>query len=314
MPERRAPAEHPPAQLPWRDWGDTLATLHMWTQVVGKVRMALTPHQNHWWHVALYVSARGLTTGSIPYRDRLIQIDIDLVDHHLTVDDGAERFTLDLEPMSVASFYRRLMEGLASMDITVSIWPRPVEVEVAIPFDEDVQHATYDRDHVRALWGSLSRGHRVLSQFRGSFVGKSSPVHFFWGAFDLAVTRFSGRLAPKHPGGVPNCPDWVMHEAYSHEVSSAGWWPTDASFGPAYYSYMYPEPEGFAQGSVRPEGADYQLAMGEFVLPEDALAESSDPETTILEFLQSTYEAGATLAGWDRRALEVAGEAAGRAG
>jgi Family of unknown function (DUF5996) len=301
-PEAPAPW-HP---LPWRDWGDTIDTLHMWTQIVGKIRTALTPPLNHWWHGTLYVSPRGLTTTSIPYRDRLFQIDFDFIDHRLVIEEsGGGTTAIDLRPMSVATFYHAVMAELASLGIEVRIRTTPTEVKVAIPFEQDEQHATYDRDQAHACWRGLTAAHRVLTTFRGPFIGKASPVHFFWGGFDLAVTRFSGRTAPLHPGGVPNCPDWVQEEAYSHEVSSAGWWPTSRELGPAFYSYTYPQPAGFSEAAVRPDRATFDAGLGEFVLRDDDLTQLSDPDSAILEFLESTYDAGADLAGWDRATLEA---------
>jgi hypothetical protein len=291
--------------MPWHDWSDTIATLHMWTQIVGKIRMAQTPPLNHWWHVPLYVSPRGLTTTSMPYGDRLFGIDFDFVDHRLVIADDAGRIAgFDLGPMSVATFYRRVMDELASLDIEVRIRTKPTEVAVAIPFDQDELHATYDRDHAHACWQGLTAAHRVLTRFRGPFIGKASPVHFFWGGFDLAVTRFSGRVAPRHPGGAPNCPDWVQEEAYSREVSSAGWWPLSPELGPAFYSYTYPQPAGFADAAVRPDAAAFDVTLGEFILRDDDLTEVADPESAVLDFLESTYDAGASLAGWNRRELE----------
>jgi len=299
---------------PWREWGDTLATVHMWTQIVGKIRMATAPPLNHWWHVALQVTARGLSTGPLPHDERLFEIAIDFVDHRLDVTDSAGgRASIALRPMSVAAFYAELQSTLRSMDLEVPIWPHPVEVAVAIPFDEDERHASYDREQVAAFWAGLRAAHRLLSTFRGRFIGKVSPVHFFWGGFDLAVTRFSGRTAPLHRGGVPNCPDWVMHEAYSHEVSSAGWWPLSPDLGPAFYSYMYPDPPGFELATTRSVLTPFNADFGEFILRESDLAEVADPELEILAFLQSTYEAGANRAGWDRAALETRDHAGGRA-
>ena len=292
--------------VPRRDRADTLATLHMWTQVVGKIRMAQMPAMNHWWHVPLYVSPRGLTTNSMPYGDRLFQIDFDFVDHRLAAEDSDGRtFAIDLEPMSVATFHRAVMDGLASLDIDVPIRTTPVEVEVAIPFEEDDEHASYDRDHARAFWVGLSAAHRSLTEFRSGFIGKASPVHFFWGGFDLAVTRFCGRTAPLHPGGIPNCPDWVMHEAYSHEVSSAGWWPSSPELGPTFYSYMYPQPNGFPRSRVTPDRARFDPDLGLFVLREADLQGLPKPKAVLQGFLQGTYEAGANLAGWDRPTLEA---------
>jgi Family of unknown function (DUF5996) len=300
-------------QLPWHDWTDTIATIHMWTQIVGKIRMARTPPLNHWWHVPLYVSARGLTTSAIPLGDRAFEIAFDFVEHRLTVvDSRGQSFAIDLRPMSVATFYRTLMDGLAGMAIVVPIHAVPNEVKVAIPFAEDEQHASYDPDHVTAFFEGLTTAHDGLSQFRGRFVGKASPVHFFWGSFDLATSRFSGRPAPEHPGGVPNCPDWVMAEAYSREESSAGWWPSNPDLGPVYYSYTYPQPEGLPNASVLPHRASFDGTFGEFILREEDLVGLADPEATVLEFLQSSYEAGANLAGWNRAALEAEPPATGR--
>jgi hypothetical protein len=290
----------------WHDWADTIATLHMWTQIVGKIRMAQMPALNHWWHVPLYVTSHGLTTGAMPYGDRLFALDFDFVEHRLVAEDSDGRsFRIDLRPISVATFYRAVTDGLASLSIDVSIRTTPVEVEVAIPFEEDDEHASYDADHARAFWQGLTRAHRLMTEFRGGFIGKASPVHFFWGGFDLAVTRFCGRSAPLHPGGIPNCPDWVMHEAYSHEVSSAGWWPSSSELGPAFYSYMYPQPGGFAESRVSPERATFDTDLGLFVLREADLQEMNEPETAVLDFFRSTYQAGADLARWDRPALEA---------
>ena len=301
------PISHRPTG-PEHGWADTLTTVHMWTQIVGKIRMAATPPLNHWWHVPLYVTAHGLTTSPMPHGDRLFQIDFDFVDHRLVIEASDGRsFAIDLRPMSVAAFYRTLMRELQGIGIAVPIRTNPVEVVVAIPFDEDDEHASYEREHVAELWSGLRAAHRRLTAFRGGFIGKASPIHFFWGGFDLAVTRFSGRPAPLHPGSIPNCPDWVMYEAYSHEVSSAGWWPTSPEVGPAYYSYMYPQPAGFDRATVQPDPARYDTAYGEFVLREEDLRREADPERAVMSFLESTYDAGATLAAWDRGALERAG-------
>lgn len=293
--------------LPLDAWEDTRDTLHMWTQVVGKVRMALTPRVNHWWNTPLYVNPRGLTTGSIPYGTRTFQIDFDFVDHRLRVLDslGGARM-LALRPMTVARFYEDVMDLLRSMDIQVSIWTTPVEVLNPIPFERDTQHAAYDAEYAQRFWRAMLQADRVLNAFRCGFIGKCSPVHFFWGSFDLAVTRFSGRAAPPHPGGVPNLADWVTREAYSHEVSSAGWWPGGGAVrDPAFYAYMYPEPRGYADVSVRPAAAYYDTGMREFILPYPAVRTAADPDGDVLEFLRSTYEGGASLGGWDREALEA---------
>jgi Family of unknown function (DUF5996) len=294
-------------ELPWRDWEPTISTLHMWVQIVGKVRLALAPPQNHLWQVALYISSHGLTTSPIPYGDTVFQIDFDFVDHVLRVTDGNPgSFTMSLEPRSVAQFYREFMAGLQSRGIDISIWPHPVEVAEAIPFDQDERHAFYDPHHAELLWRAQVQVDRVLKSFQTGFVGKASPVSFFWGGFDLATTRYSGRPAPRHPGGVPNCPDWVMQEAESHENVTAGWWPRSEAPGPAFYAYAYPEPEGFRAAGVRPVDAYFDAGAGEFILPYDAVRTAADPDGAVLAFLQSTYEVGADLGGWDRRTLEPA--------
>jgi hypothetical protein len=291
--------------LPWRDWAPTVSTLHMWTQIVGKVRMALAPPLNHWWHVPLYIDARGFTTTAIPYGKRDFQVDFDFVDHRLVVTDtNGGTFTMPLEPKSVARFYREFMDGLQSLGIDVRIRPRPVEVADAIPFEADEQHASYDPDHAALLWRAFLQADRVMKAFKTGFVGKASPVHLFWGSFDLATTRYSGRPAPLHPGGVPNCPTWVMQEAYSREEHSVGWWPSTEPPGPAFYAYVYPEPDGFRSAPIRPEGAVFDARNGEMLLPHEFVRASPDPEATVLEFFQSTYDAGADLARWDRSILE----------
>lgn len=292
-------------ELPWREWTATIDTLHLWVQIVGKVRMALAPPLNHWWHVPLYVSSRGLTTSPIPYGPRQFQVDFDFLDHRLQVSDSAGgRFTMQLEPMSVARFYREFMAGLRGLGIEVRISTRPVEVVEAIPFEADEQHASYDPRQVELLWRGLLQADRLMKEFQTGFVGKASPVHFFWGGFDLAAARYSGRAAPLHPGHVPNCPDWVMHEANSREDSSIGWWPWSEAPGPAFYAYTYPEPNGYRSASVRPSGAFYDAGLGLFVLAHDVVRTSADPDAAVLDFFQATYEAGAYLGGWDRSALE----------
>jgi hypothetical protein len=294
--------------LPYADWKDTCATLHLWTQVIGKIRLARTPWLNHSWHVTLYVTARGLTTSPIPDGARTFQIDLDFIDHvlRLGTSDGHVR-RLMLRPMSVAEFYADTMHALADLGVVVRIDERPNEVADAIPFSEDRVHASYDRDAANRFWRVLARSNEVLARFRTAFLGKASPVHFFWGSFDLAVTRFSGRRAPRHPGGVPNLPDAVAQEAYSHEVSSAGFWPGGGGIDyPAYYSYAYPAPEGFASARVRPAQAFYSKELGEFLLPYEAVRTASNPPRALMEFLQSTYDAAADLAHWDRAALECA--------
>ena len=294
-------------ELPYAAWKDTCATLHLWTQVVGKIRLAQTPWLNHSWHVALYLTARGLTTSPIPYSARSFQLDFDFVDHVLWVrtSDGHVR-QLMLAPKPVAEFFGELSAALAELDIKIPISTMPCEIADCIPFDQDFTHAAYDRDYANRFWRVLLSAHNVLAHFRTGFLGKVSPVHFFWGSFDLAVTRFSGRKAPPHPGGVPHLPDAVAREAYSHEVSSAGFWPGGG--GPvadaAFYSYAYPAPEGFASTVVRPARAFFSKELGEFILPYEAVRTAPDPEGTLMEFLQSTYEAAADLGHWDRAALE----------
>jgi hypothetical protein len=295
------------------DWQETCATLHLWTQVVGKIRLALTPWLNHSWHVVLYVTTRGLTTSPIPHGERSFSIDFDFIDHRLVIatDDGRVR-QVDLKPRSVADFHAAVMAMLDDLALAVRINPLPNEIPDAVPFGEDEVHAAYDAEFAHRFWRVLLSVDRVMKQFRTGFIGKCSPVHFFWGSFDLAVTRFSGRPAPLHPGGVPNLPDAVAREAYSHEVSSAGFWPGGGAVpDAAFYSYAYPEPQGFRAARVEPSEAQFSEALGEFVLPYDAVRRSPDPDATLLSFLQSTYEAAATAGKWDRQALEGAG---GRAG
>jgi len=298
-----APAPAWPS-IPVPAWQDTRDTLQLWTQIVGKVRMVNTPLVNHWWNVPLYVTDRGLTTSLIPRLDGSFEIAFDFVAHRLriTTTSGTER-TMALAPRSVADFYAELMGLLDDLGLHTDIWTMPVEIEGAIPFDADEVHHAYDADRVRDFWLALVQMDRVFTEFRARFIGKSSPVHLFWGALDLAVTRFSGRPAPLHPGGAPNCGPFVMHEAYSHEVSSAGYWPGGDGEG-LFYSYAYPEPEGFRDAPVTPTPARFDDELGEFVLPYEAVRASSDPDATLLEFLQTTYEAAADRAGWDRAALE----------
>jgi hypothetical protein len=295
-------------ELPTAAWRETYETLHLWTQIVGKVRLARTPWLNHSWHVALYVTARGLTTSPIPDGLRTFQIDFDLIDHILRIStsDGARR-QLALAGQSVASFYSAVMADLTELGIDITIDEMPNELPEPIRFSQDNRHASYDPAAVRRFFQMLANADRVFKQFRTGFIGKASPVHFFWGSFDLAVTRFSGRRAPRHPGGVPHLPDDVACEAYSHEVSSAGFWPGSGAIDyPAFYSYAYPEPAGFRATKVRPEAAFFSEALGEFVLPYDAVRLAAQPDQALLEFLQSTYEAAANAAKWDRAALECA--------
>lgn len=291
-------------ELPLPRWQDTRDTLHLWTQVVGKVRLALEPMINHWWQAPLYVTARGLTTSLMPYGTRGLDMTFDFQRHVLEIrtTDGGSR-EVALAPRSVADFYTEVMARLGELGMPVEIIARPVETPVAVPFADDEEHASYDAGYARGFWLSLVQAQRVLTVFRSEFVGKSSPVHFFWGAFDLAVTRFSGRTAPPHPGAVPNCPDWVTREAYSHEVSSCGYWPGGTWSG-AFYSYAYPEPPGFRQWPVAPAQAQYDSDLGEFILPYDTVRGAADPDALLLSFLRSSYEAAADLASWDRAALE----------
>jgi hypothetical protein len=294
--------------LPLESWADTCVTLHRFTQVIGKVRLACTPWTNHSWHVTLYVTAQGLTTGPMAVGQRVFQIDLDFVNHELVVSamDGRRR-GFALEPQSVADFYAELTEALDALGLQIEIVTQPNEVADEIPLDQDHEHASYDAEAANAFWRVLASSDRVLRRFRSRFTGKVSPVHFFWGSFDLAVTRFSGRLAPAHPGGVPHLPDPVTREAYSHEVSSAGFWPGTVG-GPvayaAFYSYAYPTPAGFAEARVAPAAASFHPGLGEFLLPYDAVRESPSPDEMVLEFLESTYAAAASLGGWDRAALE----------
>ena len=292
--------------LPFNDWRDTHDTVHRWLQVVGKVRLAHVPWTNHSWHVPLYVSARGLTTSLVPAGDRSFEVRFDFATHVLEVETTAgDRAGFNLEAMPVAAFYDRTMGALEAVGVPTEIWPVPVEIPGDVArFPDDAEHAAYDRDAVGRYWQVLVEVERVLARFRTGFVGKCSPVHLFWGAFDLAVTRFSGRPAPPHPGGAPHLADWVMREAYSHEVSSAGFWPGDGLGEPAFYSYAYPEPDGFRDAAV-PEPAYYHADLGEWVLPYDAVRTSDDPAATLTAFLEATYAAAADLADWDRAALEA---------
>lgn len=280
----------------------------MWTQVVGKVRMALNPMVNHWWQVPLYISSRGLTTSIMHTGGRGLEIEFDFIDHVLdlrTTDGDRRRVTL--EPRSVASFYAATITALTELGVHVKIFPRPSEVVESIGFEEDELHRSYDPDAVRRFWLALIHIHRVLLRFRAGFNGKASPVHFFWGAADLCTSRFSGRPAPRHRGGVPNCPDWVQELAYSHEVSSCGFWPGAGDEG-MFYAYSYPEPQDFASWPIQPADAFYDPKLGEFLLPYSIVRAAEDPDAMLLSFFQSTYEGGAILGGWDRDALEVRGD------
>jgi hypothetical protein len=295
-------------ELPYASWRDTCATLHLWTQIVGKLRLARTPWLNHSWHVPLYVSARGLATSRIDHASRAFDAEFDFVEHALvlrTSDGGARR--IGLRPHGVADFYAEVMAALEALGVPVRIDRMPSEIAGALPFHEDRTHAAYDAEYAQRFWRILLLVDRVLARFRTGFLGKSSPVHFFWGSFDLAVTRFSGRRAPPHPGGIANLPDAVAREAYSHEVSSAGFWPGGYGIDyAAFFCYAYPQPAGFRAAAVRPAAAFYHEPLGEFLLPYDALRSAPDPEAALMDFLQSTYAAAADLAGWDRAALECA--------
>jgi hypothetical protein len=291
-------------ELKFAEWQDTCATLHMWTQVVGKIRLQQTPLVNHWWNVPLYVSARGLTTSAMPYKDRIFEIEFDFIDHQLLIEcsDGASK-TLTLRPQSVADFYAEVMSALGELGIEIKIWTMPVEIPNPIRFEDDKIHASYDAEYANRFWRALVKIDETLKEFRASFIGKVSPVHFFWGSFDLAVTRFSGRPAPEREGA-----DLITREAYSHEVISHGFWPGNKDMEAAFYSYTTPEPAGLAdtvgQGKIRPGETFYNSEMKEFFLLYDNVRKAETPEQTLMDFCQTTYEAGANLASWDRNALE----------
>jgi hypothetical protein len=295
------PAQNSWPELPLDSWQDTYATLHMWTQIVGKVRLALSPRVNHWWEVPLYVNTRGLTTSPIPYGDGIFEVQFDFIDHKLIIETSWNSSkTLPLKPQSVADFYAAFMSALRSLGIEVKIWTTPVEVPNPIPFEKDTQHHSYDSEYANRFWKILIACDTVFKEFRARFLGKDSPVHFFWGSFDLCVTRFSGRRAPERPGADP-----VTREAYSHEVISAGFWPGGGEIkGAAFYAYAAPEPQGFAEQKIRPAAAFYHSQMKEFLLMYDDVRQSASPRAALLDFLQSTYEAGANLSAWDRKDLE----------
>jgi hypothetical protein len=291
--------------LPYPAWRETAATLQLWTQIVGKVRLALTPWLNHGWQVPLYVSARGLDTSPIPIGSEVLEIEFDFVSHRLVAHTsrGEER-TLPLKPQTVADFHLRVIDLLNGIGIAVAIHEMPNEVANPIPFSQDRAHAAYDAAAAHRFWRALVQVDRIFKLFRSGFMGKASPVHFFWGSFDLAVTRFSGRVAPLHPGGVPGLPDAVTREAYSHEVSSAGFWPGNDAFPQAaFYSYAYPEPPGLRDRAVTP-GARFDVTLGEFILPYDTVRAAAEPDALLLDFLSTTYSAAAEAGGWDRAALE----------
>jgi Family of unknown function (DUF5996) len=297
-------------QLRIADWTDTRDTLHLWTQIVGKIRLRQEPMLNHWWNVTLYVTPRGLTTSTMPYAGgRSFRIDFDFLEHRLVIDGCDREFvSFQLAPMTVAAFYDRVMDALHQIGITVHINTMPNEIPDAIPFEKDTVHASYDKDAVERFFRVLLQADRLCKIFRSGFLGKASPVHFFWGSFDLAVTRFSGRTAPPHPGGIPNLPDWVTREAYSHEEQSVGFWPGGMGMDALFYAYAYPEPKGFAQAGVMPAAAGWNTTLKEFVLPYEAVRLSSDPDAGVLSFFRSTYEAASVLASWDRTLLDrVAG-------
>jgi hypothetical protein len=286
--------------LPLEAWEATRATLHMWTQIVGKIRLALAPPINHWWHVPFYVSTRGLTTSPIPYKGETFEIVFDLIGHTLLIEkSNGTTTTLRLAPKSVAGFYFEVMDALSSLGITVKIWTTPAEVPNPVPFEQDHSHASYDPHYAHRFWRVLLAVDGVLKEFRGGFIGKASPVHFFWGSFDLAATRFSGRRAPERPGA-----DRITREAYSHELSSVGWWPGDARLPtPSFYAYAAPEPAGFANATVRPL-ASYNRTLSEFLLSYDEVRSAASPSAALLDFCESTYQAAATLGQWDRAELE----------
>jgi len=291
--------------LPLSKWKETYATLHMWTQIVGKIRLALTPMQNHWWNTALYVSPRGLTTSTMHYNGQLLQIDFNFIDHMLVIETTDQPpKTIALQPRTVADFYQNTMDALTSLGMPVKIWTTPVEVADRTPFEKDEKHASYDPEYAQKFWRILTQANRVFTKFSCRYSGKVSPIHFFWGAFDLAVTRFSGRMAPSHPGA-PNVARFVAVEAYSHEVSSCGFWPGGGPIDePVFYAYTYPEPDGFSQCPTQPAEAFYHKELGEYLLPYDVVRTAESPDDILLSFLESTYEAAATCGNWDRRLLE----------
>jgi hypothetical protein len=292
--------------LPFAEWKDTAATLHMWTQIVGKIRLTLTPWINHSWHVTLYLTARGLTTSPIPHGFAVFEMRFDFIDHqlHILKTDGTRR-TIELKSQSVAQFYEAVMKELRDLKLPVTINTMPNEIENPIAFSEDEEHRSYDREYANRFWRVLVQSDRVFKEFRSRFCGKCSPVHFFWGSFDLAVTRFSGRAAPPHPGGVPHLPDEITREAYSQEVSSLGFWPGNAAMPtPVFYSYAYPEPTGFSGAKIQPDEAYYEPKLREVMLPYDAVRTAEKPDQVLLDFAQSAYDAASTLGRWDREALE----------
>jgi len=300
------PKQGPWPELQYDNWKDTLATVHLWTQIVGKIRLRKMPWLNHSWHVTLYVTPWGLSTDSMPYQDGLFRIEFDFIHHELNIQTSAgNKAQVQLKPMTVADFYKEVFRQLKALDIDVAIHPVPSEIENAIPFDKDTIHQSYDAARMRNFWEAIVKIHNVFTRFRAHFTGKVSPVHFFWGAFDLAVTRFSGRNAPVHPGQAPNMPARVMQEAYSKEVSSCGFWPGSDQFPhPVFYAYAYPGPEDFSRQPVQPSEAQWSKDLDEFLLPYEVVQRSANPEQTLLDFMQSTYEAAANTGNWDRTSLE----------
>jgi hypothetical protein len=295
-------------ELPLEQWAETQTTLHRWSQMLGKTRLALAPMQNHWWQITLYVTSRGLTTSPMPYDGGTVEVAFDFVDHQLVArTSNGDRRTLPLAPRSVAEFYADYMAMLRELGVDFKLYPVPMELSDALPFTDDTIHRAYDQDAAHRCWQAMVQADRGLKDFRGSFVGKSSPSHFFWGAFDLACTRFSGRTAPPHPGGVPNCPDYVTREGYSHECISAGWWPGTVGgpvAEPAFYAYAYPEPPGCDVAPIKPEGAYYNTQLREWILPYENVRAAADPAQAMRDFFQSTYDAAADRGKWDRTALE----------
>jgi hypothetical protein len=292
--------------LPLAEWKDTYDTLHRWSQIVGKIKLAFSPPANHWWNSSLHITPHGLTTSAMYYNGQLLQIDFDFISRLLLIvtSNNPATKTIALKPCSVAEFYQETMAALKSIGISITIWTTPVEVADRTPFEQDEKHRSYDPEYVQRFWQILAQANRVFSVFRSRFIGKVSPVHFFWGAFDLAVTRFSGRTAPLHPGS-PNVARSVMAEAYSHEVSSCGFWPGGGPINePVFYAYSYPEPQGFNEYPIQPKEAFYHTEMKEFLLPYNVVRSANSPDEVLLAFLQSTYEAAATCAKWDRNALE----------
>lgn len=295
-----------PDLLPPEEWQKTLDTVHLWSQIIGKIRLEHMPWINHSWHVPLYVSSHGLTTSLIPLSTGGFEIEFDFIDHKLEIRKvNKKSISFELQSLSVADFYTKTFENLRQLNIETSIYPMPVEIpDPIIPFPENKDLVYDDPEAMHHFWLALTNVQRVFTQFRSAFTGKVSPIHFFWGAFDLAVTRFSGRPAPKHPGGVPNCPDWVMEESYSHELSSAGFWAGNGLGEPAFYSYAYPEPEDYRDSVIKPQNAFYSEDLGEYLLPYQAVKNTSNPDEILLNFLQSTYKAAAVNGSWNRKALE----------